>query len=182
MSYKDSPTAYGKVSRFNHWLAAIIVLGMLTVGLYFNDMPRGEEKSFWLRLHVGVGGLVFLYLWFRVFWRIFSQSPNQVEQQKVLNGLSQLVHWALLLSILTMATTGPLLVWAHGSGINVFDWFIIPSPIGKMPELHEWMETIHAIAAKVLLVSIIVHVLAALKHQFFDKDTVLSRMVKFLRK
>jgi len=33
-----------------------------------------------------------------------------------------------------------------------------------------------------LLVTLIIHVLAALKHQFIDKDQVLARMVKSLRK
>ena len=181
MSLKDSSHAYGKISRFNHWIGGLIVISMLAVGLYFNDMPRGDEKSYWMGLHVAVGGLVFLFLWFRVFWRIFSQSPAAVEQEKVFITLTKLVHWVLLLSVLIMAVSGPMVVWTRGSGINVFDWFTIPSPIGKMPELHEWMETIHAIAAKVLLVSIIIHVLAVLKHQFLNKDQVLSRMVKFLR-
>jgi len=182
MSLKDSTQDYGKISRFNHWIGGLIVIGMLAVGLYFNDMPRGDEKSYWRSLHISFGGLVFLYLWFRVIWRFFSKSPSAVEQQKIFSVLTSLVHWMLLLSVLVMAVSGPFLVWTRGSGIEVFEWFTIPSPIGKMPELHEWMETIHAIAAKVLLVAIVIHALAALKHQLIDKDQVLARMVKFLRK
>ncbi len=182
MGIKDSNTYYGSVSRINHWLGAAIIIGMLTVGLYFNDMPRGDEKFYWLKLHISFGGLVFVYLLFRVLWRLFSRSPEPVPQTHQLQLATQVVHWLLLLSVLVMAISGPLLVWTRGSEINVFSWFAWPSPIGEMPQLHEWMETIHAIAAKVLLAAIGIHILAVIKHQFIDKDHLLSRMVKFLRK
>ncbi|TDR22751.1 cytochrome b [Marinicella litoralis] len=182
MNIKDTANHYGFISRLNHWLGALIVIGMLAVGLYFNDMPRGDEKSYWLKLHIGVGGLFFVFLWFRVFWRVFTQSPQAFEQKKTLKRLTQIVHWVLLLSVLIMALSGPFLIWSRGAPINVFDWFSIPSPMGKMPDFHELMEEVHAIVAKVLLVSIIIHTLAVIKHRFIDKDQLLSRMVKFLRK
>ena len=182
MNLKDTPNHYGVVSRLNHWLGALIIIGMLAVGLYFNDMPRGDEKSYWLKLHIGVGGLVFVFLWFRVFWRIFSKSPQPFAQKKSLKLVSSIVHWVLLLSVLTMALSGPLLIWSNGYAINVFDWFSIPTPMEKMPEFHELMETVHEIASKVLLVTLILHILAAIKHRFIDKDELLPRMVKFLRK
>lgn len=181
MSIKDTADYYGKISRFNHWLSALFIIGMLSVGLYFHDMPRGDEKTYWLKLHISFGGMIFLFLGFRVLWRLFTQSPTAVEQKKVLSIATKLIHWILLLSILIMAVSGPFLIWTRGAEINVFNWFAIPSPIGKMPELHEWLETIHKITSRVLLVSIIIHVLAVIKHQFINKDQVLTRMVKFLR-
>ncbi len=178
---KDSTSHYGKISRFNHWVGGLIVIAMLAVGLYFNDMPRGEEKLYWLRMHISFGGLFFIFLLFRVFWRVVATSPQPVEQAQALQMATKLVHWVLLITVLIMAVSGPLLIWTRGSGINVFEWFTIPSPMGKMPELHEWCETIHAITAKVLLVALIVHVLAALKHQLIDKDNLMARMIKRLR-
>ena len=178
---KDTTTHYGGVSRFNHWIGALVVIAMLAVGLYFGGLPRGDEKSFLRGIHVSFGGIFFLFLIFRIFWRVFSQSPQPAEQPAQLQLLTKVMHWVLLLAVLTMAVTGPLIVWTRGVGINVFDLFSIPSPIGKMPELHETCEVIHEYAAQVLLYGIILHVLAALKHQFIDKDNLLSRMVKRLR-
>jgi cytochrome b561 len=181
MSVKDTSAYYGAISRFNHWLAALIVIGMLAVGFYFNDMPRGDEKTYWLRLHIGVGGLVFMFLLFRVFWRIFVKSPDPIDQQKSLKLISQLVHWLLLLAVLVMAVSGPLLIWSRGADINVFGWFAIPTPIAEMHDLHELMEEVHEIAAKVLFVAILLHVAAVIKHQFMGNKQVLARMVKKLR-
>jgi len=182
MNLKDTSNHYGFISRLNHWLGALIIIGMLGVGLYFNDMPRGDEKSYWLKLHIGAGGLFFMFLGFRVLWRVFSQSPHAFEQKKAYQLITKIVHWVLLLSILTMALSGPLLIWSNGYPINVFDWFSIPTPMSKIPALHELMEQIHQIASKILLVTIGLHLLAVLKHLFIDKDNLLPRMVKFLRK
>jgi cytochrome b561 len=181
MGLKDSTNHYGGVSRFNHWISALLVIGMLAVGFYFNDMPRGDEKSYWLKMHIGVGGLIFVFLWFRVLWRIIVKSPAPVEQEKALHVISQLVHWILLLSVLVMAISGPMLIWTRGADINVFGWFAIPTPIGEMHDLHELMEEVHEIAAKVLFVTILLHVAAAIKHQFINKNQVLARMIKRLR-
>lgn len=182
MNFKDSPNHYGFISRFNHWLGALIIIGMLAVGLYFSEMPRGDEKSYWLKLHIGVGGLVFLFLWFRVFWRVFTKSPAPFKQKQSLQLITQVVHWVLLLSVLTMAISGPLLIWSNGYAINVFDWFAIPSPLEKMPDLHELMEEVHEVTSKVLLGAVILHFLAAIKHRIIDKDDLMPRMIKFLRK
>ncbi len=51
-----------------------------------------------------------------------------------------------------------------------------------MPELDELFEQIHAVTPKFLLFSIVIHVLAAMKHLLIDKQNSMSRMVKYLRK
>ena len=178
---KDTEQHYGGISRFNHWLGALVVIAMLSVGLYFGGLPRGDEKSFLRGMHVSFGGLLFLFLIFRVMWRVFSKSPKGAEQAAPLKLITQIAHWVLLLAVLTMAITGPLIVWSAGYGINVFDLFTIPTPIERMPDFHKTLEVIHEYTAQVLLYTIILHVLAALKHQFIDKDNLLSRMVKKLR-
>ena len=178
---KDTEQHYGGVSRFNHWIGALVVIAMLAVGLYFGGLPRGDEKSFLRGMHVSFGGLLFLFLIFRVMWRVFSKSPDPVEQAKPLKIVTKLVHWILLLCVLIMAVSGPWIVWSAGYGINVFDLFTIPTPIERMQELHKTLEVVHEYTAQVLLYTLILHVLAVLKHQFIDKDNLLSRMVKRLR-
>ena len=75
MNLQDTPARYGAVSVFNHWLGATLIVALLAIGLDFEDMPRGEEKLYWLRLHIALGTLALLPLAFRVFWRARSVSP-----------------------------------------------------------------------------------------------------------
>ncbi len=57
MSLRDTPTAYGTVSRLNHWIGAALVILMLGIGLYFHEMPRGDELRYWMGLHISIGAL-----------------------------------------------------------------------------------------------------------------------------
>jgi cytochrome b561 len=177
MNLHDTPARYGAVSVFNHWLGAALVVALLIIGLTFEDMPRGDEKRYWMSLHIALGALALLPLAFRVFWRTRSISPEPLPQPPALQKASRLLHIVLLASIAVLLVSGPLAVWSGGRAINVFDWFAIPSPLGEMPALHKALEIAHGFAAKALLFSLAAHVLAALKHTLFDRDGTLWRML-----
>lgn len=174
--YSDTTDSYGWVSRFNHWLGAALVLTLLGIGLYFEDMPKGPDKLYWLKLHISIGALALLLLAFRVGWRLGSTRPRPFPQPTALRYLTHAVHAILLLGIAILIVSGPFAVWTGGRAIEVFDWFALPSPTGEMHELHALLETLHVVTAKVVLVAIIVHVLGAAKHIFFDQ-TELGRMI-----
>lgn len=176
MKLQDTSARYGAVSIFNHWLGATLIVTLLAIGLYFEDMPRGEEKLTWMRLHIALGTLALLPLAFRVFWRARSTSPAPLPQPPALQKASRVLHIVLLAAIAVLLVSGPLAVWSGGRAINVFDWFAIPSPLGEMPALHKALEIAHGLAAKVMLFSLAVHVLAALKHALLDQDGMLWRI------
>lgn len=177
MNLQDTPARYGAVSVFNHWLGAALIVALLAIGLYFEDMPRGDEKLYWLRLHISLGALALLPLAFRVFWRARSASPEPLPQPPAQRKLARALHIALLAAIAALLLSGPLAVWSGGRAIGVFGWFAIPGPLGEMPGLHKATEIVHGIAAKVLLFTLSVHILAALKHALLDRDGTLWRML-----
>lgn len=176
MNLHDTPARYGAVSVINHWLGAALIVTLLAIGLYFEDMPRGEEKLYWLRLHISIGALALLPLAFRVFWRARSESPLPLPQPPAQQRLARILHIALLAAIAALLFSGPLAVWTGGRPINVFGWFAIASPLGEMPALHKALEIAHGLAAKVVLISLAVHVLAALKHALVNRDGALWRI------
>ena len=53
----------------------------------------------------------------------------------------------------------------------------LPTLVAKDQALHERIETLHVALAWVLAAVVVVHVLAALKHHFIDRDDVLVRML-----
>ena len=174
---RDSPDRYGRISRCNHWLGAALVLALLGIGLYFEDMPRGADKLYWMKLHISLGATAFLFLAFRVYWRVSNRVVREFAQPAALQWLTRLVHLALLLGITVLILTGPLAVWSGGRAIEVFGWFTIPGPIGKLPTLHENLEVAHAVAAKVVLFAVIAHVLGAAKHLLFERERLVGRMI-----
>ncbi len=168
--------SYGKVSRWNHWLTAAVIVTMLAIGLYFHEMPRGEEKLFWQHLHISIGATAWLLVMFRVVWRLRQGFATSLQQNAWLIRLSQLSHWLLLLLIVVMFITGPLTIWSAGRGIEIFGMITIPSPMERMHELHEWLEEVHAFAARTMMYLIGLHVLAAIWHQIKHKGILRGRM------
>lgn len=169
MTLLDTKDSYGTVSRINHWLSAAVIIALLALGLYFHEMPAGDERLYWLRLHVALAALSFLFLAFRVVWRLTVRSPDPVPQPRAMARLTRVAHAALLFSIVLLLVTGPLMVWTLGRPIAVFDWFAIASPLGKLPALHEALEGVHAVVSRVLLVLIVLHALGAIKHMLVDR-------------
>lgn len=176
MPTQDTATSYGSISRFNHWLGALLVLALLAIGLYFEDMPRGDVKKFWKGLHVAIGAFASLFFLWRVYWRMRSGSPRALPQPRALTLLSKTVHVLLLVGIAVLAITGPLSIWATGRGIPVMGLFSIPSPFPAFRSLHGPLEDIHAFAADAMLYLIGLHILGVIKHQLVDRDNILKRM------
>jgi len=58
------------------------------------------------------------------------------------------------------------------SGVTVFGLF----PLPVAPAFGEFGGEVHEIGSNAAMVLVILHVLAALKHQFIDHDTILRRM------
>jgi cytochrome b561 len=49
-------------------------------------------------------------------------------------------------------------------------------PLAFMPNFGEWTAEAHEIASNIAKILVILHVLAALKHQFWNRDGLLKRM------
>ena len=174
----DTDNRYGPVSVLNHWLGAVMVILLLTIGLYFHEMPKGDQLNYWKGLHISLGALFFLFLAFRVGWRLLGKAPAPVKQARYLQIAAKAVHHLLLACVAIMIISGPLMIWSKGYPVRMFDLLSIPSPIGKMEALHEILEVTHKVTSRVLLVLITLHVLAALKHAFMDGDETLRRMLE----
>ncbi|WP_303908182.1 cytochrome b [Thiohalomonas denitrificans] len=174
--FADTPNTYGLASRVNHWLGAALVIFLLGIGLFFEDMPRGPEKLYWLKLHVAVGALALLPLAFRVVWRLFNRGPAALDQSIARQRVTRLVHVVLLAGIATLVITGPLAVWTGGRAIEVFGWFSIASPTGTMETLHQALEIVHVIAAKAMLIALLFHIIGAVYHVIAGKQRLSGRM------
>ena len=177
MSVLDTQTQFGFVSRVNHWLSTLIILGLLAVGLYFSEMPRGDEKTSLIKFHIAVASLAWVFLMFRILWRGLNRRTEELPQPAALQLLTRTVKGILVLALLVMLITGPLMVWTAGFPIAPFDLFSIASPTGKIEWLHELLEETHAVAAWVMIGALSLHVLGTLKHLRFDRSTFMGRML-----
>ena len=177
MRRRDSPSAYGAMSRFNHWIGAVLVLAMLGLGLVFPDLPPGANKVLLRTAHVAIGTVLIPLLVWRLLWRLRASALRPLAQAPLLGVLARLVHALLLLGLATMLVSGVLAQWFDGRPIGVFDLIRIPSPLNASDLWHERMAQVHGIAAWVVMGLVGVHLLGVIKHSLIDGGALWGRMV-----
>jgi cytochrome b561 len=172
----NTSTKYGTVSRTAHMVGGVAVVVMLAIGLYFHEMPKGDERTYWRGLHVSLGALFLLPLLFRVGWGVLSTKPTKIVMSRAEEFLAATVQRLLLLAIVVMLVTGVWIPWSGGSDIEVFSLFALPSPMARHEGFHELLETVHGVAARALLVLVVIHVVGVIKQAFKDFQSLKGRM------
>lgn len=171
---------YGMIAILIHWVMAIIILGMIGLGWYMSDLPISMQKLTLFGLHKEFGILVLALVTIRLLWRLINVTPTLSNQIPYLQRLAaHIMHFLLYLLMFIIPITGWLMTSAAGLSVSFFDLFLLPDLIQPNKELMITLETVHGWLAYSLLVLIIAHAAAALKHHFIDKDTILRRMISW---
>lgn len=174
----NSQSSFGWISISIHWISAVAIIGLFILGWWMVDLtyysPYYQTAPLW---HTSIGILLAFVTVARLVWRKLNPSPEATGAawEKI---SAVVAHVAMYLLLFGIFFSGYLIPTADGRGIEVFDWFVVPS----MGELIEHQGTssgdFHRWAAYVLMALVAVHALAALKHHFINKDTTLRRMLK----
>jgi cytochrome b561 len=181
-----SVVRYGAVAMTLHWLIAAAIVGLLIVGKYMHGLPNSDPNKFPLyQLHKSFGISVLALTLVRIGWRLSHGVPPLPA------GMAMWERWAarsshFLFYVLTLAI--PLSGWAAASSSSTgvptiwFGLFEVPHlPVGTAEETHESFEETHELLGNLMIFLLLIHVAAALKHHFWDRDTVLRRMLPFTR-
>ncbi|MCA0402295.1 MAG: cytochrome b [Proteobacteria bacterium] len=175
MQIKNSKNHFGLVAIIFHWLMAILLIGLLTLGLYMVGLPISLEKLKFYGWHKEYGILALILVTLRIIWRLANITP-QLSLPLLEKIAARAVHWAFYGFMFAMPITGWLITSAAGIPASFFGLFNLPSLIAARPDSLELFEAIHKWIAYGLIVTIILHTLAALKHHFINKDDILRRM------
>jgi len=175
----DSQTGtYGAISRLNHWIVTLGILGMLAAGFYleFGGLTR-EERGPIMALHQATGTVLLLIIAWRVIWRIRQGFPAPVPGMPAWQvRAARATHWGLLAAMLIMPLSGVTMSLLGGHSIGLYGLAKIP-PVADIETVHELGHTVHVYTAWVLAALVAVHVAAAFKHLLLDHDAALARMV-----
>lgn len=176
MLIKNTNTRFGLVAIVLHWLIAILIIGMITIGLYMVSLPIGLEKLKFYGWHKEYGFLILGLVTIRLLWRFINITPDlAIPAWEAL--AARLVHWIFYGFMLALPITGWLLSSAAGLPASFFGLFTVPSLIAPDTRLMHLFQEIHEWLGYSLILLIFLHTAAALKHHFIDKDTILKRMI-----
>jgi cytochrome b561/polyisoprenoid-binding protein YceI len=175
-----TPTSYNRYSRYIHWLMAFLILVMVFLGWRFDDKDTMLFNR--ANLHKSIGILIILLTLLRIGLRLAYKAPPEPPMPKWQALAAKALHIGFYIVMIALPLSGWLMVSTSAREIPFFGipWPHLPVP--QTHEMHENFETVHGLLAKLIFyVMIPLHVLAALKHHFVDKDTVVEHMVPGLK-
>ena len=180
----NSRQSYGLVAQILHWITAVLILGLLILGVYMHDLPATtpseiETKIWFYSLHKTLGILAFVTAVIRAVWAFFQVHPHALNgERKFETLLASTIHWLLYGSIIFMPVTG----WLHHAALEGFApiWWPFSQDlpfVAKDPKMAALFGAAHYFTSILLMASIGFHILGALKHLFIDRDQTLDRML-----
>lgn len=184
MSISNTAERYGGVAKTFHWLTALLILTLIPLGWYANQLPYDTEpqlaqKAWLFSLHKTLGVLAFFVALFRILWAMSQPKPGLLNADKPLESkAAEVVHWLLYGALVIVPLSG----WIGHAAAAGFApiWWPLGQNLPLVPKsvaVEHFASAVHFVSTKVLIAALLLHVAGALKHHIIDKDATLRRML-----
>jgi cytochrome b561 len=178
----NTKRSYGWIAIVLHWTIAILIVGQWTLGKVMKNIADQRLSFDLIQWHKSFGFLILGLAVLRLAWRLVNPRPAlPVEMGGLERQAANWTHRALYALMFVMPFTG----WAIASTTVLdiptfaFYLFVIPDmPMAKSDAAEALWTSVHQALGWLLLVLVMLHVAAALRHHFLLRDGVLSRMLK----
>jgi cytochrome b561 len=171
-----TPVRYTRTAMALHWFLALAILGAFALGLYVADLSPSPERLQLITWHKWAGITILALSGWRLLWRVTHRPPADVPMPAWQLRAAQVMHLALYGLFFAV----PLAGWAYSSAAgHPIVWFgVLPLPdfVPVDKALADDLKELHEVLAWALVVIAAVHIVAALKHQFIDRDGLIDRM------
>lgn len=173
---------YNNVAVAIHWISAALLVAQIYVGFVFADMARGPARGEWFTWHKTLGATILLLSLVRLGWRVANPPPPypvELPRWERLAGVWN--HRIFYFLLLALPLTGLATVSA-GKGLGTTPLIGgVPLPlIPGIPEAAgEPLGGLHGALVWATLALLVLHISAALKHQFADTFRMSGRMPPF---
>lgn len=184
MTFSNSATHYGGVTKTFHWLTALLILTLIPLGWYANQLPYDTSaelttKAWFFSLHKTLGVAAFFVALARILWAASQPKPGLLNADKrVESFMAELVHWLLYGALIIVPLSGWIshaaaagyapIWWPFGQGLPL---------VPQSTSVEHFFGAVHWVATKLLILSILLHIAGALKHHVIDRDATLRRML-----
>ncbi len=189
---------YSKSAIILHWLVGTLILVMFAIGWFMAELPKDAPKiasldmfdlgiytmqfaeeitprTFYFNLHKSIGVTVLMLVLLRIYVRFSHAAPAFPATMKIWEiRVADLVHKGLYVLMVAMPLTGVAMSLNSKFGIKWFGIQLLGGVDNK--EMRELFVVIHEVIGLALMVMIVLHVAAAIKHKVIDKDEVMQRM------
>ncbi|MES1201348.1 MAG: YceI family protein [Pseudomonadota bacterium] len=193
---------YTAVAILLHWAIAFAIVGQIALGWWMGDAmsdPARRAQAFAaIQLHKSIGLTILALSLIRLGWRLSHRAPPLPEHMPAWERLvARASHWLFYAIIILYPMTGWLYVSTGWSAFDnhafdvptyYFGLFHVPHLFGlnhasdaTRSALAHTMFFTHEKLAWLTIAVLVLHVAAALKHHFVNRDEVLAHMVPGLK-
>ena len=174
---KNTSSSYGAVAKLLHWVVAVLILGLLAVGLYMTSI-EGDGRYKLYAIHKATGILVLVLVLIRLGWRFINVQPFYPDDMPLIQKFAaHMLHAALYFFIIFIPLSGWIMSSAGAHTISFYGLFNVPFIVDKNPEIGKLFNSLHELFAYILIGMLVIHISAALFHHFIQKDNILTRML-----
>lgn len=179
---------YSAVAIVLHWLIALGIIFMLMMGKWMvgaiHDPATKAQAFATYQLHKSLGITILLLSLLRVVWRLTHRPPPEPAMPRWQKVSASAVHGLFYLLILAIPLSGWALVSASPLGLPTILYGLVEWPhIGFLTTVADrqgvthQLEEAHELLGNLMILLVVIHVLAALKHQIVDRDGLIGRML-----
>jgi cytochrome b561 len=175
---RNTADSWGAGAKFFHWLMAALIVFQIMLGVMAATWPVSPTKLDLFVWHKSFGVLILTLAALRLLWRLANPTPalpqGMPDWERVAARIS---HFLLYLLMIALPITG----WVINSAANIpfrIFWLVpLPPIVAPDKALADLFAQIHGGLALTLVVVLVAHIGAALRHHFIKHDKVLIRML-----
>lgn len=176
------PARYSELAIVLHWVLAIAITGLFALGVYMHELPFSPWRLKLYNWHKWSGISVLVLSALRLVWRLSHRPPplptaicqSMPSWQVSAHHATHHLMYGLFFAV-------PLFGWAYSSAAGFpIVWFGVwplPDLLPADKALAELIKPLHQWSALALMGLALLHVAAAYKHQWVDRDGLLQRML-----
>jgi len=186
-----------------HWLVALLIIANFSLGSYMPDLPLSPQKLAFFSYHKWIGITILLLFFLRFGVRLVIKPPPPLPAPAWQHKVAAVTHGLLYVLMFAIPLTGWMMSTAKGFPVVYFGVLPLPDLVAKnqvlgesfrqvliqlsvlpLPdsvsrekELGELLKMVHWSLNLGLFLLVGMHVAAAFKHHFIDRDDTLRRML-----
>lgn len=173
---RNTRNTYGEIAKLFHWLMALLLVGMYLVAYTMINLSKSNLSNSLYAFHKGTGLLLLALVALRLAWRFINVQPGLLQATSIWQ--RHVANWtiiALYLLMFVIPITGFFAATLSNHAITFYGLFTIPA-LANNHTVAKFFSKSHEIAAYLLILFFVLHVIAAFYHHLFLKDDVLIRM------
>jgi cytochrome b561 len=179
---RNDADSWGALAKLFHWLIAALILAQIALGLLAVGWRISPTKLNLFVWHKSTGMLILALVALRLLWRLASRVPELPANMPAWERLgAHLSHFLLYALMIALPVTGWIVASASNVPFRIFWTIPLPAIVAPDKATADLFASVHGALVALLVLVLIAHVGAALRHHFVKRDTVLVRMLPWRR-